>query len=57
MPDPRPVTIANTSPLLYLRQCGLTDLMVKLYEETLVPRRPWSKNWLRVARWDSIFLT
>jgi len=56
MPDPRPVTIANTSPLLYLRQCGLTDLMVKLYEEILVPP-PAVVPKLRVARWDSIFLT
>ena len=37
MPDPRPVTISNTSPLQYLHQCGLTDLLVKLYEEILVP--------------------
>jgi predicted nucleic acid-binding protein len=37
MPDPSPVTIANTSPLLYLHQCGLTDLLVKLYDEILVP--------------------
>jgi len=37
MPDPRPVTIANTSPLQYLHQCGLTDLLVKLYDEILVP--------------------
>jgi hypothetical protein len=25
MPDQRPVAIANTSPLQYLHQCGLTD--------------------------------
>ena len=37
MPDPRPVTIANTSPLQYFHQCRLTDLLVKLYEEILVP--------------------
>ena len=37
MPDPRPVTIANTSPLQYLHQCGLTNLLVKLYDEILVP--------------------
>jgi hypothetical protein len=37
MPDTRPVTIANTSPLQYLPQCGLTDLLVKLYGEILVP--------------------
>ena len=32
-----PVTIANTSPLLYLHQCGLADLVLKVYEEILVP--------------------
>jgi len=37
MPDPRPVAIANTSPLQYLHQCGLIDLMAKLYQEVLVP--------------------
>jgi predicted nucleic acid-binding protein len=37
MPDQRPVAIANTSPLQYLHQCGLTDLLAKLYQEVLVP--------------------
>lgn len=37
MPDPRSVVIANTSPLQYLHQCGLIDLMARLYREVLVP--------------------
>ena len=37
MPDQRPVAIANTSPLQYLHQCGLSDLFAKLYREVLVP--------------------
>ena len=37
MPDQHPVAIANTSPLQYLHQCGLSDLFAKLYREVLVP--------------------
>ena len=37
MPDQRPVAIANTSPLQYLHQCGLSDLFARLYREVLVP--------------------
>jgi uncharacterized protein len=37
MPELRPVTITNTSPLQYLHQCGLIDLLPKLYKEILVP--------------------
>jgi hypothetical protein len=37
MPDQRRVAVANTSPLMYLHQCGLIDLLPKLYPEVLVP--------------------
>jgi len=37
MPEQRPVAVANTSPLQYLHQCGLIDLLPKLYPEVLVP--------------------
>jgi predicted nucleic acid-binding protein len=37
MPDPRRVAVANTSPLQYLHQCSLIDLLPKLYAQVLVP--------------------
>ena len=39
MPDQRPVAIANTSPLQYLHQCGLSDLL-----PVSTHPRPWQNR-------------